>query len=67
MNKEIHALEKNGTWTITTFPANKFPIGSKWVYRIKYFGDSSIEKYKPRLIAKDFTQREGIDFKRHLL
>lgn len=43
MNKEIHALEENGTWTIITLPANKVSIDSKWVYRIKYFADGSIE------------------------
>nr|GEU75380.1 retrovirus-related Pol polyprotein from transposon TNT 1-94 [Tanacetum cinerariifolium] len=63
MTKEINALERNGTWTLTTLPTNKTPIGCKWVYRIKYFTDGAVEKYKARLVAKGFTQKEGIDFK----
>ncbi|GKB93397.1 RmlC-like cupins superfamily protein [Tanacetum coccineum] len=46
MTKEINALESNGTWTLTTLPTNKIPIGCKWVYRIKYFIDGAAEKYK---------------------
>ncbi|GKC17148.1 retrovirus-related pol polyprotein from transposon RE1, partial [Tanacetum coccineum] len=63
MTKEINALESNDIWTLTTLSANKISIGCKWVYRIKYFTDGSVEKYKARLVAKCFTQKEGIDFK----
>ena len=55
MDAEIVALEPNNTWTITTLPHNKYPIVCKWVYRIKYKADGSIERYKVRLVAKGFT------------
>ena len=55
MDAEIVALEPNNTWTITTLPHNKYPIVCKWVYRIKYKADGSIESYKVRLVAKGFT------------
>lgn len=32
------------------------------VYRIKYYSDGSVEKYKARLVAQDFTKLEGIDY-----
>ena len=35
----IAALEANHTWTLTPLPAGKKPIGSKWVYKIKYNAD----------------------------
>nr|GEW20445.1 retrovirus-related Pol polyprotein from transposon TNT 1-94 [Tanacetum cinerariifolium] len=63
MNKEIQALKNNKTWDLTSLPANKSPIGCKWVFRIKYFADGTIEKYKARLMAKKFTQTEGINYK----
>jgi len=37
-------------------------VGSKWVYRIKRKADSSIEKYKARLVARGFTQIYGVDY-----
>ncbi|GJY00601.1 retrovirus-related pol polyprotein from transposon TNT 1-94 [Tanacetum coccineum] len=62
MSKELHALEDNHTWTLTTLPQGKIPIASKWVYMIKCNSDGSIEKFKARLVAKGFTQKEGIDY-----
>ena len=58
MDKEIAALELTNTWTLTTFPPGKVPIGCKWVYRTKYRSDGSIERHKARLVTKGYTQRE---------
>ncbi|CAL2268485.1 unnamed protein product [Prunus armeniaca] len=62
MDSELQALESNHTWTITTLPPGKEPIGCKWVYKIKHHSDGSIERYKARLVAKGCTQTEGIDY-----
>ena len=43
-------------------PHDKDGIGLKWVYKIKYNEDGSIEKYKTRLVAKWYSQQLGIDF-----
>lgn len=64
MNYEIKALEDNRTCSLVPLPLGHRPIGCKWVYKIKYHSDGTIERYKARIVAKGFTQREGIDYKK---
>lgn len=52
MTSEIEALELNNTQSLVHLPHGKQPIGCKWVYKIKYKVDGSIERYKARLVAK---------------
>ncbi|XP_021886843.1 uncharacterized protein LOC110806335 [Carica papaya] len=62
MNVELRALEDNNTWSIVSLPPGKKPIDCKWVYKIRYQADGTIERYKARLVAKGYTQQFGIDF-----
>ncbi|XP_019419324.1 PREDICTED: uncharacterized protein LOC109329869 [Lupinus angustifolius] len=62
MKHELQALQDNNTWTIVSLPPNKRPIGSKWVYKLKFKVDGTIERHKARLVAKGFNQIEGLDF-----
>ncbi|KAL0416375.1 UNVERIFIED_CONTAM: Retrovirus-related Pol polyprotein from transposon RE2 [Sesamum latifolium] len=62
MKEELQALEKNGTWELTTLRPTKRSIGSKWVYKLKLNPDGSVARYKARLIAKGYNQIEGVDY-----
>lgn len=62
MQEEINALEANNTWEITSLPSGKQTVGCKWIFRIKYKSDGTLDRYKARLVAKGFTQTYGLDF-----
>ncbi|GKV51302.1 hypothetical protein SLEP1_g57970 [Rubroshorea leprosula] len=62
MKEEIGSIEKNNTWELVDKPERKTPIGVKWVYRVKYKTNGSVQKYKSRLVAKGYVQKHGIDF-----
>jgi len=62
MTEEIEALAKAGTWEIVDLPPGKNPIGCKWVYRVKYNSDGSVQRYKARLVIRGDHQEEGIDY-----
>nr|GEW66362.1 putative copia-type protein [Tanacetum cinerariifolium] len=56
------ALNRNNTWVVTDLPKGRKPIGCKWIFEIKYKSTGEIERYKAKLVAKGFRQKEGIDY-----
>jgi Reverse transcriptase (RNA-dependent DNA polymerase) len=62
MKLEMEALNKNDTWTLTKLPKKKKLVGYRWVYSIKFDANENIDRYKARLIIKEYTQTYGIDF-----
>lgn len=59
---EYQALQKNGTWELTTLPPGKRTVGCKWIFSVKQKADGSIDRYKARLVAKGYSQTYGIDY-----
>ena len=59
---ELESILKNQTWELIDLPSGAKPIGYKWIFNIKYLSDGSIEKYKARLIAKGFSQKQNVDY-----
>ncbi|GKB13316.1 putative RNA-directed DNA polymerase [Tanacetum coccineum] len=64
MNQEMSALLRNGTWEIVDLPKDRKAIGSKWIYKIKYQSSGEIDRFKARLVAQGFGQKEGIDYEK---
>jgi transposase InsO family protein len=59
---EYDSIIAAGTWTLVPLPTGRTPIGCKWAFKIKHKADGSIERYKARLCAKGYSQKEGIDY-----
>ena len=53
MMKEYQSIMKNDGRSV---------VSSKWIYKIKHASYGSIVKYKPRFVARGFSQKEGIDY-----
>jgi hypothetical protein len=62
MDHKLMTLKNAGTWITVPCPPSKNIIGSKWVFHIKCTTDSSIAKYKAHLVARGFTQIQGVNY-----
>ena len=62
MDEEMRSLWENGTWELVEKPEGVKPVPMKWVYKIKRDAQGNVERYKSRLVAKGYLQRQGIDF-----
>ena len=63
MKEEYDSLMKNHTWELVERPKNQRLIGCKWIFKTKP-EIPGIEKgrYKAMLVAKGFSQKEGVDY-----
>ena len=52
---------QNDVWEVVLRPKGESVVNSKWIYKIKHVVNGSIEKYKARFVARDFSQKEGIE------
>ncbi|GJX69102.1 ribonuclease H-like domain-containing protein [Tanacetum coccineum] len=61
MNYKMDALLRNDTWEVTNMPKERKDIGSKWVFTIKYKSNGEIDRYKAKLVANGFNQKEDVN------
>lgn len=61
--EEIRSLIKNGTWILVDKPKSQRCVSCKWIFKKKIeVTEGNQIRFKARLVARGFTQREGIDF-----
>jgi hypothetical protein len=42
----------------------KLVMTSRWFYKVKHAIEGNVEKYKARFVARGYSQREGVDYKK---
>ena len=62
MKDEMSSMGSNRVWDLVELPYGVKTVGCKWVFKTKKHSQGNIERHKTRLVAKGFTQREGIDY-----
>lgn len=45
----------NDVWEVVPRPQDRSMVGSRWIYKIKYTADDSVEKYKATFVAKGYN------------
>ena len=62
MKEELHQFEKSKVWNLVPRPNDHSIIGTNWIFRNKMDEHSNTIRNKARLIAKGYSQEEGIDY-----
>jgi hypothetical protein len=62
MVEEYDSIVRNDVWDVVLRPVGKSVVTSRCLYKTKMAADDSIEKHKPRFVARGFSQIEGVDY-----
>ena len=62
MNTKMESMYSNQIWSLLDPSDEIKPIGCKWFYKRKGGIDGKVETFKARLVAKDYTQKEGFNY-----
>ena len=63
MDDEIKSLHDNNTWELIKKPSGARVVRSKWIFKVKEgIKGVALKKYNESLVARGFTQKEGVDF-----
>ena len=59
---ELKSIAEHNVWTLVDFEPHMNVLGCRFVYKVKRYPDGTVEKFKVRLVAQGFSQKEGVDY-----
>jgi hypothetical protein len=62
MHEKLENFERNQVLELVDPPSGCKPIGTKWVWKNKEGEKGEVVRNKSRLVAQEFSQKEGIDY-----
>ena len=62
MQDEMKSLHDNHTYDLVKLPKGKKALEIRWIFRVKQDSNSTLPRYKARLVVKGFRQKKGVDF-----
>ncbi|GJX72706.1 retrovirus-related pol polyprotein from transposon TNT 1-94 [Tanacetum coccineum] len=62
MQDELNQFKRLYVWELVEVPAGKNVIKVKWLWKNKTDAENTVIQNKSRLVAKGYSQQEGIDF-----
>ena len=62
MKSEHNSLVENNTWSLVDKSPGANVVGCRWVYQKKLGPNNEVIRYKCRLVAQGFRQREHVDY-----
>eukprot|EP00253_Pinus_taeda_P021299 PITA_21299 len=62
MVEEYSSIMINDVWEVVPRPQYRSVVGLRWIYKVKYVVDGSVEKYKAKFVAKRYAWKEGINY-----
>ena len=62
MDEYFNSLRKNATWELVSLPPGRKLVQCKWFFQKNVGVYGTTCKYKSRLVAKGFSQVQGVDY-----
>ncbi|GJR96457.1 retrovirus-related pol polyprotein from transposon TNT 1-94 [Tanacetum coccineum] len=62
IQEELHQFDRLDVWELVDRPLCKNVINMKWLWKNKHDEDNTLIRNKTRIVAKGYSQQEGINF-----
>ncbi|CAI7800733.1 unnamed protein product [Closterium sp. NIES-54] len=62
LQEEYDSLMANDVYELVPMPPGAYLVGSHWVFKKKLGPNGEVERYKARLVAQGYTQKEGLHY-----